>query len=122
MKSAAMLIFAFCFLAPTPTWSQEEAIPVHASESAVDHWRDLSLGIFIHWGPWSQTGVGSIWKIAQETDLVKRKAFFDLPRTFNPTRFDADEWAAMAKRAGAKYVVFTTKHHDGFCNFDTDST
>jgi hypothetical protein len=46
----------------------------------------------------------------------------ELPRTFNPTRFDADEWARQAKVAGMKYVVFTTKHHSGFCMFETETT
>jgi len=45
-----------------------------------------------------------------------------LNRTFNPQNFDPSEWAAAAKGAGMKYVVFTTKHHDGFCLFDTKQT
>jgi alpha-L-fucosidase len=45
--------------------------------------------------------------------------YFALPKTFNPTNFDPGAWASAAKAAGMKYVVFTTKHHDGFCMFDT---
>jgi alpha-L-fucosidase len=45
-----------------------------------------------------------------------------LQTTFNPTHFDPAKWAAAAKAAGMKYVVFTTKHHDGFCMFDTKQT
>ena len=50
------------------------------------------------------------------------KAYENLQTTFNPTKFDPGKWAAAAKDAGMKYVVFTTKHHDGFCMFDTKQT
>ena len=50
------------------------------------------------------------------------RAYTNLKTTFNPVRFDPDKWAAAAVGAGMKYVVFTTKHHDGFCMFDTKQT
>ena len=46
----------------------------------------------------------------------------NLYKQFNPVKFDADRWAQIAKDAGMKYIVFTTKHHDGFCMFDTKQT
>jgi alpha-L-fucosidase len=51
-----------------------------------------------------------------------RRKYFDLPSRFNPVHFDADTWVRTAQRAGMKYVVFTTKHHDGFCMFDSKLT
>jgi len=80
------------------------------------------LGLFIHWGPWSQSEIGAIWQIVKKDEPGVREKRFDLYRTFNPTEFDAAEWAAAARDAGMRYVVFTTKHHDGFCNFETKWT
>ncbi|MGA2585063.1 MAG: alpha-L-fucosidase [Tepidisphaeraceae bacterium] len=96
--------------------------PTTAPSQTIEQWQDWKLGLFIHFGPWSQTGHGAIWDIQDEKDPAKRAAYFHLGDTFNPTKFDADQWARAAKDAGIKYVVFTTKHHDGFCNFDTALT
>jgi alpha-L-fucosidase len=86
----------------------------------VDWWRDLKLGLFIHWGPWSQTGEGTIWKLVDASTTPARRAeLLRLYERFDAPAFDAAQWAALARRAGMKYVVFTTKHHDGFANFDT---
>ena len=78
--------------------------------------------MFIHFGPWSQTESGMIWPLATTKDIKQRQQYFELYRTFNPVKFDADQWAKAVKQSGAKYVVFTTKHHDGFCNFDSALT
>ena len=79
---------------------------------ALAHWRDLRFGLFIHWGPVSLTGHEIGWSRGRETPVAEYDA---LPGRFNPVEFDADAWAATAKAAGMKYVVLTTKHHDGFC-------
>ena len=92
---------------------------LHVSPARMKEWNDWRFGLFIHWGPWSQTGIGSIWKITQEDPPAVREQRFDLWRTFNPTKFDPKKWARAAKDAGMKYVVFVTKHHDGFNNYDT---
>lgn len=82
----------------------------------------LGLGLFIHWSIDSQLGsVISHSMVGASADYLDRY-ITELPRTFNPTRFDADEWARMAKVAGVRYVVFTTKHHNGFCMFETETT
>ena len=83
-------------------------------------WRDARFGMFIHFGlyaaPARHEWVRSVDGIDNETYDSKY-----LPR-FNPDLFDADEWAAQAKRAGMKYIVLTTKHHEGFCMWDTKTT
>ncbi|MDH7576193.1 MAG: alpha-L-fucosidase, partial [Candidatus Saccharicenans sp.] len=80
--------------------------------------RDAGLGLFIHWGPNSQVGTEISWPLYNASeDFIKK--YYALADTFNPTRFDPAEWARLAKLAGMEYVVFTTKHHDGFCMFDT---
>ncbi len=79
----------------------------------------------MHWGPYSQWGIVESWSICPEDegwcvpDTVKdyfayKKQYENLGKTFNPVKFDPEKWAKAAKDAGMKYVVFTTKHHDGF--------
>lgn len=84
--------------------------------------QDQALGMFIHWSVDSQLGsVISHSMVGASKDYLERY-ITQLPQTFLPTRFDPDEWARLAKVAGMKYVVFTTKHHNGFCMFDTKTT
>jgi alpha-L-fucosidase len=80
--------------------------------------RDAGLGLFIHWGINSQMGTEISWPLYHASDDFIEK-YYALAKTFNPTRFDPAEWARLAKLAGMEYVVFTAKHHDGFCMFDT---
>ncbi|HEY5407704.1 MAG TPA: alpha-L-fucosidase [Ginsengibacter sp.] len=99
------------------------------------HWQDIKFGLLMHWGTYSEWGIVESWSICPEDEgwTQRRgpyaanyfdyvKAYENLQTTFNPTKFDPDKWAAAAKDAGMKYVVFTTKHHDGFCMFDTKQT
>jgi len=98
----------------------------------LEEWQDLKFGLLMHWGPYSQWGVVESWSICSEDeDWCKRpeedytgykKKYEDLQTTFNPKNFDPEKWAKAAAGAGMKYVVFTTKHHDGFCMFDTKYT
>ena len=94
-------------------------------------WQDSKFGLMMHWGPYSQRGVVESWSICAEDEpfcfqgenYVKYKQDYErLPFTFNPVDFDPAKWARAAKDAGMRYVVFTTKHHDGFCMFDTKTT
>ncbi len=97
-------------------------------------WQDLKFGMFIHWGAYSQWGVIESWslcpddidwqyKARKDLDYFEyRNQYENLKKTFNPVGFDPDKWAAAAEYAGMKYVVFTSKHHDGFCMFDTHQT
>ena len=83
---------------------------------------DIGFGMFIHWSIDSQIGsvIGHSMAGASEDYLKKYTEI--LPATFNPKKFDPEEWAVLAKLAGMRYVVFTTKHHSGFCMFHTDTT
>ncbi len=99
------------------------------------HWKDLKFGLLMHWGTYSQWGIVESWSLCNEDedwckrrgpyannyDLYRRK-YEELKFSFKPTAFDPSKWALAAKDAGMKYVVFTTKHHDGFCMFDTQHT
>lgn len=91
----------------------------------------------MHWGPYSQWGIVESWSICPEdlgwasgarkagvadNYIDYLKAYENLKTTFNPVNFNPEKWAAAAKEAGMKYMVFTTKHHDGFCMFDSKYT
>jgi alpha-L-fucosidase len=83
--------------------------------------KDAGLGLFIHWGVDSQIGTVISHSLVGASEDFAERFFNNLPQTFNPSRFDPDEWARLAKIAGFKYAVFTTKHHSGFCMFHTES-
>jgi len=98
----------------------------------LEQWRDLKFGLLMHWGTYSQWGIVESWSLCSEDeDWCRRKMsnyadycreYTRLKTTFNPVKFDPVKWAAAARYAGMKYVIFTTKHHDGFCMFDTKQT
>jgi len=106
-------------------------------QQRLEDWQDLKFGLLLHWGTYSQWGIVESWSICPE-DLSWatgcRKpgisenygeyvmAYENLQTTFNPVKFNPEKWSEAAKQAGMKYVVFTTKHHDGFCMFDSDYT
>ena len=83
--------------------------------------KDAGLGLFIHWGVDSQIGTVISHSLVGASEDFAERFFNNLPQTFNPSRFDPDEWARLVKIAGFKYAVFTTKHHSGFCMFHTES-
>ncbi|MDY5969910.1 MAG: alpha-L-fucosidase [Bacteroidales bacterium] len=96
----------------------------------LSEWQDLKLGFMVHWGLYAQWGVVESWSICSEPWISRNganymeyvQAYRDLNKTFKPKRFNAERWAKQAKEAGMKYVVFTAKHHDGFCLFDSKYT
>jgi alpha-L-fucosidase len=90
-----------------------------ADPAAVEHWRSLRFGMFIHWGPVSLTGHEIGWSRGAQTPI---EVYDNLYKQFDPIKFNADEWVSIAKAAGMKYIVLTTKHHDGFCLWDTKLT
>ena len=90
-----------------------------ADPAAIAHWRSLRFGMFIHWGPVSLTGHEIGWSRGAQTPV---EVYDKLYQQFNPTNFNAAEWVGIAQAAGMKYIVLTTKHHDGFCLWDTRLT
>ena len=84
--------------------------------------QDAGFGMFIHWSVDSQIGSVISHSMAGASDDYLNWYIQELPKTFKPTRWDADEIARLAKVAGMQYVVFTTKHHNGFCWWDTETT
>jgi alpha-L-fucosidase len=90
--------------------------------AAVELFRDRGMGLFIHWSVDAPLGgVISHSLVGASPDYVER-FFRVLPGLFNPDRFEPEKWAQLAKLAGFEYVMFTTKHHAGFCMWDTETT
>ena len=92
------------------------------SAARLQWFNDLGFGLFIHWSIDSQIGSVIGHSMAGASQDYLRKFSEELPAPFNPKRFDPDEWASLARLAGMRYVVFTTKHHSGFCMFPTETT
>lgn len=90
--------------------------------SIPDHWKWFNaarFGMFIHWGPYSAYGRG---EQVLFRDHLDQREYADAASRWNPDKFDPTEWAAVAKRAGMKYAVLTTRHHDGYCLWDSQFT
>jgi alpha-L-fucosidase len=115
------------------SWTNPNA-PVHAKpQRAFAHdarmawWRNARFGMFIHWGVYSvpagewngETGHAE-W--IRETAHIPVEIYEKFQAEFNPVRFDAVQWASIAADAGVKYLVITSKYHDGFCMFDSKET
>jgi alpha-L-fucosidase len=113
------IVLALAITSPAAQPSTFPASATPATESAIANWRAKRFGMFIHWGPVSLTGKEIGWSRGKETPIGK---YDNLYKEFNPTQFNADKWVAVAKAAGMRYMVLTTKHHDGFCLWDTKLT
>jgi alpha-L-fucosidase len=110
-------------------WPADASMIVASADpiARLQWWRAARFGLFIHWGPVSLQGTEIGWSRAGERrgykwgpgKEVPVEVYDNLYKRFNPTRFDADAWVSMAKASGMRYLVFTSRHHDGFSMFDT---
>ena len=116
----------------TPTdgyvWPTDSAVLIK-----LDEWQDRKFGVLFHFGLYSVSGIVESWSICSEdVDWISRKEnlpydkykewYWNLKDSLNPTEFDPDQWARIMSDAGMKYMIFTTKHHDGFCLFESELT
>lgn len=114
----------------------EEYIPPKskAVQEHLDWFMGLKLGFMMHWAPGCQMGTYESWPLSDgdgdwsqedftwaDRETCKQQ-YWDMNKTFNPIKFDPESWAKLAKDCGFKYLLFTTKHHDGFCMYDTKTT
>ena len=99
----------------------------------LDNWQDAKFGVLFHFGLYSVPGIVESWSICSEdVDWISRKKdlpydeykkwYYSLKDSLNPVLFNPDKWASIMDKAGMKYMIFTTKHHDGFCNFPSKYT
>ncbi|MEZ0542297.1 alpha-L-fucosidase [Fibrella arboris] len=111
-------------------WPKDAAV-----RQKLDQWQHVKFGLLMHWGTYSERGIVESWSLCPEDEgwcerkgptagnwYEYKKGYEALQTTFNPVKFNPDRWADAAQKAGMKYMIFTTKHHDGFCMFDTRQT
>ena len=135
----AIFFFGFVTLATT-ICAQENVHPQSTRyewpadslvKKKLEQWQDLKFGMIIHWGLYAVPGMIESWALCSE-DWIERdstiayedfkKWYWGLQKDFNPVKFNPGQWAQTGKDAGMRYLVFTTKHHDGFSMFDTKET
>lgn len=141
MKKNILLLLLLCLA----SYSYSQAIlegERHVPETdplvldKLDQWQDIKFGLLMHWGAYSQWSIVESWSICPEdygwcerkkgsnpgnyNEYVKE--YEALKKTFNPVKFNPEDWAKAAKQAGMRYMIFTTKHHDGFSMFDSKYT
>ncbi len=122
-----------CFAQTDAAEGDKETDPLVLKK--LEWFQDQKFGLLMHWGTYSEWQIVESWSLCPEDEnwcerrgehakdyYQYKTAYENLKTTFNPVKFDPDSWAAAAKAAGMRYVIFTTKHHDGFCMFDTKET
>ncbi len=129
--AAGLGALALATPAPQSLWSRTArwlaTPPIPTGDDRLAWWRDARFGMFIHWGLYSILA-GEWGGRTDYAEWIRHSAHIPLAdydrllARFNPTRFDADRWASLAKNAGMRYVTITTKHHDGFGLFDSKLT
>ena len=127
----ALLLAAFAPSVPAQTNRLDRVETQAQRDVRVAWWRDARFGMFIHWDMSSLAGTEISWsrKGSKPLDItgdpagyVADPAYDQLYKKFDPEKFDAKAWVKLAKAAGMKYLVFTAKHHGGFCMWDTKRT
>ena len=125
-KRTALSVLASALLSmPLTGLAQRSATPEVGSlnkPERMEWFRDLGFGLFIHWSIDVQTGVGISHSLVGASTEYTDWFYNDLSKTFYPREFHPEDWARLAKVAGVRYMVFTTKHHSGFAMYDTAMT
>ena len=125
MKRQIIVLFLVFSVSLYPQQMIKETKEQH--DKRMEWWRDARFGMFIHWGlyaipagEWNGNTTYAEW-IRNQAE-IPIDVYDKFVSQFNPVKFDADEWVRTAKNAGMKYIVITSKHHDGFCLFDSKYT
>lgn len=112
-------LLCFVLLAAADALSQSDYRPAPENLAARQQFADGRFGIFLHWGVYSMLAQGE-WAMTNQN--LNYREYEKLAGGFYPSRFDAREWATAIRESGARYICFTTRHHDGFSMFRTDQT
>jgi alpha-L-fucosidase len=118
----SILFFVLFFLNISENSFAQTTIPkskLHGNVQKIEEWKDARFGMFIHWGPVTLKGTEIGWSRGREIPIEE---YDNLYKQFDAKNFNANEWVSIAKAAGMKYIVLTTKHHDGFCLWDTQQS
>ncbi len=110
--------------------AQQSALPITDQDKKMAWWREAKFGMFIHWGPYcllggmyrghKQNRGGAEW--IMNRCKVPVAEYQQITKGFNPTKYDAESWVKLAKKTGMKYIVITSKHHDGFAMFKSNAS
>ena len=119
---AVTLLSSRALAAPASADRPEVKLGMDNKPERLEWFRDLGFGMFIHWSVDGQLGGDISHTLAGASEDYRKRFFADLPGTFNPRKLHPEDWAVLAKLAGMKYVVFTTKHHSGFTMWDSKTT
>ena len=113
MKKVASILFLITL------WFAGTGQTAANNKQKIESWKDARFGMFIHWGPVSLKGTEIGWSRGREIPVEE---YDNLYKKFDAVNFDANNWVSVAKAAGMKYIILTTKHHDGFCLWNTRQT
>ncbi|MEY2812333.1 MAG: hypothetical protein RI991_1328 [Bacteroidota bacterium] len=123
-----LLFTCLCLIALHVAQAQKDFLneSVQEKDIRMEWWRDATFGMFIHWGPYAVPAgfyngkeVKGVAEWIMHTGNIPINEYETYVKQFNPTQFNAKEWVAIAKNAGMKYIVITSKHHDGFSLWDS---
>ncbi|HEC61646.1 MAG TPA: alpha-L-fucosidase [bacterium] len=127
LKAAKILFPLICLFLVSCTQGPQKKIESRDQAQNIPAWfNDGKFGMFIHWGPYSVLGgewkghrieQGDIAEWIMQRFQIPVEEYRAIAATFNPTGFDAREWVSLAKKAGMKYIIITSKHHDGFAMY-----
>ncbi len=119
-KMLFLLLMMLQYSSLLAQWGGGEKYPdLKTHPESIQKWQDKKFGLFVHWGPVSLRGTEIGWSRGREVPIAE---YDNLYKEFNPALFDAKKWVNMIKAAGMKYIVITSKHHDGFCIWDSEFT
>jgi alpha-L-fucosidase len=125
MKGVFLAVAIIAAVSSASLFAQLETQAQH--DTRLQWWREARFGLFIHWGLYAVpagewNGKTNYAEWIRNNAQIPLAEYDKLVQMFDPTEFNADEWVRMAKEAGMKYIVITSKHHDGFCLFDSRFT
>lgn len=126
MKLIANILLFFLFVGCISSARSQSNLR-NSQDTRMEWWRDARFGMFIHWGLYAipageWDGKTDYGEWIRHSARIPLETYDMFRKQFNPVKFDAGEWVRIAHDAGMKYIVITSKHHDGFCMFDTEET